>query len=149
MQKTLRGMAYACLALLVGTLGACGGGGSDSGNSGGDCPDPAFTDLTGVWAVENQISGDCQNELERFEVFIDQSDAELKFLGRTSFTATLCGSRASADRPVSYVRNGGVMTVNNLVLTFPNNTTFSGTAQWTWTMGSSECSGSMSISGLR
>ncbi len=149
MTKLCQGATLAGLIVLLGTLGACGGGGGDSGSSGGECPAPAFEDLTGVWTVENEISGDCQNEVERFDLYIEQDGAELQFLGRTSFPATMCGTRASADRPISYVRNEGVMTVNNLVLTFPNNTSFTGTAQWTWVAGSVECRGSLSIRGIR
>jgi len=141
------------VGMLVAVLAACGGGDStsDSGDSGdgGSCAEPSFSDLTGIWTIENKITGDCQDEVDVYEVYVELSGDQLRIIGKTSFTATLCGSRAAADRPISYVRNGGVETVTNLVLQFSSDTRFTGTAAWTWTFESSTCSGNMAITGGR
>ena len=155
MQHRRAWTTLATIGILVAVLAACGGS-SDStddsggnGGSGGDCADPTFTNLTGVWSVQNDVTGYCAETVEQFEIYMEQDGAELRIIGQISFTTTICGSRAAADRPLSYLRDGGVMTVNNLVLSFSSDTRFTGTAQWTWTKDTASCSGNMSLQGGR
>lgn len=154
--KRLR-MGFGCslvCALLI--CGACGGGSSGSdGGGGADCPDPAFDNLSGFWLVqETTQSQSCGSELNQFTTSITQTGSTLIFLGRTTFTASMCGSRATNDHPVSVPIVGGspvpgIRTYSSIVLSFPSSSSFNGTGTWTQTAGSTSCSGTSTFTGTR
>jgi len=141
-------------ALLLG--GACGGGGGgSSGDSGGgDCAEPTL-DVGGFWAVQETTSSQsCGSELNQFSVNILQNGSSLTFLGRTTFSATMCGSRASNNNPVSVpIVEGspvpGIRTYSSLVLTFSSNSAFTGTGTWSQSAGGTSCSGTSTFAGTR
>jgi hypothetical protein len=140
------------VTLLVVALAACGSSSSDDdGGSSGDCPAPAYLNLTGIWNVELVSAGSCQSELQRFQVHIAQNGDVLEFRGTTTFTAFMCGSRASIQQPFSYVVNSGVQTVNSLTISFTSSTSFSGTSAWDWVplSGAGGCSGTSTFTGIR
>ena len=141
---------------LVGLLllgGACGGG-SSSGGTGGECAEPSVN-VNGFWAVqENTTSDVCGSELNQFSVTIQQDGSELILLGRTTFAATLCGSRATNNAPVSVPIVGGspvpgIRTYSSIIMTFSSNNAFTGTGTWSQTAGGSTCSGTSQFSGTR
>ena len=144
--------------ILVGALlfaGACGGGGSSSGDSGGgDCAEPGV-EVGGFWAVQETTSSDgCGSELNQFNVSIQQDESSLIILGRTTFSATLCGSRATNDAPVSVpIVSGspvpGIRTYSSIILTFSSSNAFTGTGTWSQSAGGTSCSGTSQLQGTR
>lgn len=152
--KNLRHLGIACLLLAGLGLGtACGGGGSGSGDP-VDCADPSFLNLTGTWfAQEITSSEQCPATGRNFSLTISQTGSQLVFFGTTSWTATMCGSRATNDQSVTIPIDNGLRTypAGALVLTWSSATAFSGTARWTFTQGSGQqsCSGTSTFSGTR
>lgn len=140
------------LALLV--CGACGGGSSSDDSGGGDCVEPTL-DVSGSWAVQEQTTSDvCGSELNQFGVGIQQDGSSLIFLGRTTFSATMCGSRASNNAAVSVpITEGspvpGIRTYSSLILTFSSPNAFTGTGTWSQSAGGTSCSGSSTFTGTR
>lgn len=152
--RTMLGWSLVCM-LLVG--GACGGGGGGgSSDSGGDgCTADPLQGVGGFWAVQETTSSQgCGSELNQFTVSITQTGASLIFLGRTTFTATLCGSRASNNNPVSVPIVGGspvpgIRTYSSLLITFSSTSAFTGTGTWTQSAGGTSCSGTSTFAGTR
>lgn len=143
------GRAVLALTLTLAFALACGGGGGP-GDEGGDCPDPSFTNLTGVWLVDEVSTGNgCANSNPQYRVTFTQAGSEILVFGRTTFAMTICGTRASANVNPTVITTSGIITYRNLVLTFPSDTRFTGTAQWTLQSGSSTCDGSSTFTGVR
>lgn len=143
--------------VLIGVLcfgGACGGGGGGGDSGGGDCVEPTL-EVGGFWAVQETTSSDgCGSELNQFNVSIDQDGSSLIILGRTAFSATLCGSRATNDAPVSVpIVQGspvpGIRTYSSLILTFSSNNAFTGSGTWSQSAGGTSCSGTSEFQGTR
>ena len=146
------------LALLIAALGlgtACGGGGgNDSDGDTSDCADPAYLNLSGNWFVQELSTSDqCPSSGRNFSTFITQTGSSLLFLGTTTWTATMCGARATNDLPVTIPIDNGLRTYarGGIVLTWSNVSTMSGTARWTFTQGSGQqsCSGTSTFNGTR
>ena len=145
------GWALCCMLLLC---GACGGGSSD-GSSGGDgCAEPTIN-VSGFWAVQETTSSQgCGSELNQFGVSITQAGSSLIILGRTTFSATLCGSRATNNGPVSVPIVGGspvpgIRTYSSILLQFSSSSAFTGTGTWSQSAGGTSCSGTSTFSGTR
>ena len=149
--RTMLGWSLVC-ALLIG--GGCGG--SSGGTSSGDgCTATPLQGLGGFWAVQETTSSQgCGSELNQFTISITQNDESLIILGRTTFAATLCGSRATNNTPVSVpIVEGspvpGVRTYSSIVLTFSSTSAFTGTGTWSQSAGGTSCSGTSTFAGTR
>lgn len=148
--------AFARLGLLgllclsaAGLSAACGGGDS-GGSSEPECAAPAFTNLGGNWFVQETMSStDCPIAQPEYSILITQADSQLTIVGRTSFRAEICGSRAEATSDPTVVTENGVRTYRNLIMSFSSDTQFSGTAQWTLQSDATTCSGTSSFTGIR
>lgn len=148
--RTLIGLALAALVLAP---TGCGGSSSDGGGSDpATCNAPFSTTLSGTWFVEETVSvssGGCGASQSQFSTFLTQTDSRLVFLGQTTFSATLCGSRATNDYDFSVPVSGGLRTYRNLVIAYSSETAFTGTAQWDWDSGTNTCSGTSTFTGTR
>lgn len=138
--------------ILFGALllaGACGGG--SSGGSSGECPPPTYTNLSGAWYVEEVLQGDagCDSGLNQFQIGMTQTDATLVILGRTTFTASICGTRAVNTLPVTVVTSNGTYTYSSIVLSFTSATGFTGSGRWTRYGPDGSCTGTSSFTGTR
>lgn len=132
------------LAILV-ALPACGGGRDeeDDPNFPDGCGAPFTEGLTAVWIFQEILEGDtCQTTgLNRGTFFVLQDYRSLTFQGeQTIWQATLCGSRATGG-PFSFPRDGGIHTVQSILIQFQSTTRASGNTTWSWTNGSESCSG--------
>jgi hypothetical protein len=133
------------LAALTLALPACGGARDEE-------DDPAFPDsclppfsegLSGAWYFQEVLAGeDCATTgLNQGAFFMLQDYRGLTFQGQqTVWQATLCGSRATGG-PFAVPRNGGVHTVETILIQFQSTTSATGTTTWSWTNGSETCSG--------
>ena len=147
-----RSVITLALAALLAMSPACGGSSGGGSSGGGNCTDPFSTSLSGTWFVQEDVStssGGCGDSRDNFSVLCTQTDHDLVFLGRTTFAATLCGSRATNDYNFSVPILGGLRTYSNLVIQFSSETAFTGTASWTWNSGTNTCSGTSSFQGTR
>ena len=148
------GWALVCVLLLG---GACGGGSGGGGGGGGDdgCTTPPLEGLGGFWAVQETTSSQgCGSELNQFTTSITQMDSSLLFVGRTTFGATLCGSRATNDHPVSVpIVEGspvpGIRTYSSILITFSSTSGFTGTGTWSQSAGGTSCTGTSTFAGTR
>jgi len=135
--------------LLAGVLllaAACGG---SSGSV--DCPDPTYTNLSGFWVVEEVLQGDagCDSGLNQYQISVTQTDATLVILGRTTFTANICGTRATNSAPVVVVTVNGTWTYSSIVISFTGPDTFTATGRWTRQSVVGACSGTSTFQGAR
>jgi hypothetical protein len=142
------------IAGLVSLCVACGSSGGSSGGS-GDCGAPFSTNLGGTWLVQETSTGEtggCATTQRTFQTGCVQTvtGESLTFIGATTWTATLCGSRASANGIFSVPDGSGFRQYRNLVLQFSSETAFTGTASWTFTSTSgSTCTGSSTFQGTK
>ena len=72
-----------------------------------------------------------------------QTDELLTFFAdETTWQATLCGSRATNNFPFSAPSNGGIHTVNTMLIQFQSETAATGSTTWSWRNASGmTCSG--------
>lgn len=138
------------LAMLVFTYG-CGGSTSLL---------PPTVDLTGTWFISeiitsaNSVCSDTVGNTDSYTVTVVQNGNELTVVlgddaelpSGTTFTGTISGNQINWSG--SYPTAGGTTTVNNTDIT-ANDSTMSGTANWSWSDGTDSCQGTTSVSGTR
>lgn len=152
---TTTGGAAALVLMFV--LPGCGGG--DSGDDGGADASAGglnapIADLTGSWRITESGVSDCSNRASYTngptEITITQIGNALTVAAPAgTFAGTIDGDKAGWTG--SYPSGGGTTTIDSMSLTVARDgDAFSGSARWTWTDGSSSCSGtSQSINAAR
>ena len=138
------------LLITIALITACGGGGG-----GGSDPAPVSTpppvstpDVAGTWAITENLTGNCpDSDVNTWTATVTQNGTSITVSGGgASRSGTLNGNVLTWSG--SYSEDGGTTTVSSLTLTFSGDTV-TGNATWSWTDGSSSCSGTSSISGQR
>ena len=145
--------AIGVLICLLVLLPACGSGRDeeDSDRFPGECLPPFTEGLTGTWSFQEILEGETclTTGLNRGTFFLLQDYRALTFTGiSTIWTATLCGSRATAT-PFSFPKEGGVHTVKSLLIQFSSPNRASGSTTWSWTNGSESCEGTSTFEMIR
>jgi hypothetical protein len=139
-----RGTLTLFFALLI---TACGGG--DDG--GGGTPAAPIGDISGSWSTTDQVNATaCEDGLytENGTTQITQSGNSITATDSDgSLTGSISGNIASYSG--SFPDDGGTVQVNATFTVAGDCNTYSGSANWTWSDGSSTCSGSTQLSGTR
>jgi len=143
------------LVALIFLLPACGSGIDEGDDSGGGIPEtctkPFSLGLTGSWVFQEILDGEscATGGLNQGTFFLLQDGRTLTFQGeQTLWQGTLCGSRATGG-PFSIQRDGGVHTVNTILIQFSSENKASGTTTWSWTNGSENCEGTSTFDMMR
>lgn len=158
-------VAFNCrsLAVVLGCmfLVACGGGsgGGDGASGGSDVGvggsgRPPIADLTGSWRVTESGVSNCPGlatyTVPAFEIDIAQNGNTLTVVAPSStFPGTIDGDTFSWSG--SYPSGEGTTTIRSMTLTVASNgNAFSGSATWSWSDGTTSCTGtSQSINATR
>ncbi len=141
------------LAGLVLALPACGSGRNEENDPRfpDQCIAPFTEGLSGSWTFVDVLAGDpcATSGLDGVVFLLLQDYRSLTFQGQASlWTATLCGSRASGGS-FSLPVDGGIHTVNTILLEFQSETEARGNTTWSWTDGVATCQGTSTFTMTR
>jgi fibronectin type 3 domain-containing protein len=130
-------------------VASCGGGGGGGGD--GDTGSNPITvpDVAGTWEITETHTDDCGdgNNQDVWTATITQDGISVTVsYGGVARTGTMNGNVLTWSG--SYPEEGGTTTVSSLTITFSGDSA-SGSATWSWTDGSSACSGTTAISAQR
>lgn len=143
------------LLLFVGLLVSCSGGG------GGDNAAPPCTtcsNIAGIWdsieVANESLCGGSSTHTTLHTYTVAQSSCNLT-VNQTSptpggpFTGSICNNTLSWRG--SYPEGGGTTTITSMsvIVSGTTTSTFTGSANWSWTDGVSPCSGSTQINGTK
>jgi hypothetical protein len=135
--------------LSIALLGACSGG----GGSGGAAPAAPIAQISGTWRITEEIttaSGPCAGEVGNrasYDLSVSQNGNNITVVSPAgTFSGTLNGNRI--EWRGSYPEDGGTTTITSMNVTYTA-TSLAGTTNWTWSNGSSSCSGTTRVDGSR
>jgi fibronectin type 3 domain-containing protein len=104
--------------------------------------------VAGTWAITESLTDNCPDpDVDEWTATVTQNGTSVTVSGGgVSRSGTLNGNVLTWSG--SYLEDGGTTTVSSLTLTFSGDTV-TGNATWSWTDGSSSCSGTSAITGIR
>ena len=145
---TLRTMGVVCV---LGFVAACSGGdgeGDGDGNRNGGAP----ADIAGVWTItETYLTDSCEGPggSDTYRVTVTQTGnaVTLMFDDGTTYDGTINGNTLTWSG--SYPEEGGTTTVSGEFIVSADERSLQGSDSWTWTDGSTTCSGTDSFTGTR
>ncbi len=139
---------------IITMLSACSSGGGDS------APATPIGDITGSWLVTSTADATaCGEGTYVMDYTLDvtsQSGSEISYTSKgnkkgknfsNNFTGTLSGNKLTSSG--SYPEDGGTTTGSTTLTIGSTCSYFSGTGTWSWTDGTSSCSGTSKLSGIR
>lgn len=144
------------LCLCLGGVMACGGGGSDSSAPNNDEPNnsPAQVDMSGVWQVEETVTGSCDGEeypFTKLSVYTcsqqGNSVSMQDNLEGTTITGTVNGYTLSFTTTLP--DGAGELTVDFAGTCASDGLSFTGTSQWTYIEPGYTCSGTSQTKGTK
>lgn len=144
-------VATLILAAAIADMGACGssgGGGKTSCSAGSTC-----VQVAGTWTtIENVSASACgPAHTDNGQYTVAQTGCTIVVTpaaGGGPFNGGVNGSQICWSG--SYPDSGGTTTITSLTLTVgQSGTSFNGTANWSWTDGSTSCSGTTQITGTK
>ena len=134
---------------LIGSCGSSGGGSNDS-----TCTASGICDVnvTGTWSTTEHVSasacGDAHTDYNTYTVTQTGCNIVVSATGAGPFHGSVNGNQICWTG--SYPNNGGTSTITSLILTVDSSeTSFQGTSNWSWSDGSTSCSGSTQVIGTK
>ncbi len=139
--------------LAAAALAACGGRGGGGGGGGSCTAGTTCVNVAGTWTTTEMVDATaCGNgnytDYGTYTVTQSGSSCNLTVTDATgnSFSGAINGSQVCWSG--SYPTSGGTTTIRSLMLSVSGDS-LSGTASWTWTDGSTTCSGTTRTTGVR
>ncbi len=152
--KTIKGYVVILVsAAAIATTGACGSSGGGSNNNACTASGTCNVNVTGTWSTTEQVSASaCGSAFTDYNSYtVTQTGCNIvvsSASGAGPFNGAVNGSQICWTG--SYPNNGGTTTITSLVLTVDSSgTSFQGTSHWTWSDGSTSCSGTTQVTGTK
>lgn len=142
------------LVALMLTGGCSGGGGGETTPT--TQPSSQLANAAGDWAITEYMSSNtCGNEVsstipwDNYHVAVTQNDTVLTVSTNSgTYSGTITGNKFAWTG--SYPNNGGTTTITTMTLAIAaDGKSLSGAAKWSWSDGSSPCSGITNVKGSR
>lgn len=136
------GMLFTALAMT-----GCNSGGG--GGGGGTAPLNNCSDAAGDWMIDEMSFSACGDENATYSIQVAQTDCSLVVSTPSGvFTGSVAGD--SVTWAGSYPEDGGTTTISNLSVTIAaDGMSLTGSSNWTWTDGTTTCTGTTQIQGDR
>jgi hypothetical protein len=137
-------------ALVLTNCGSSSGGGGGNKCGGGDCAEPSFS-VAGFWSVkETAKDSNClDNTLYDYSLEVTQDGKSITISdGVNSWKGQMCGSKVYASGSYYDDNTEGTVTISCMTLKASSSCSFTGTSKWTWSDGSSSCSGTTQLEGV-